>query len=216
MQDKARAMREGALVLFGTGSSLLVDCVATCRRLGLTLAGGVVNHDGTSYLPADVDSVPATKVPASMLSTPCLCPLFTPANRRLAVEEAFRLGFRFPTSLIDPTAVVADDFETGGGCFLNAGVIIGACTSLGAHVFVNRAASIGHHGRIGDFASLGPGAILTGHVTLGAGAMIGAGAIILPGLTIGENAIVGAGSIVTRDVPAGGKVMGAAARLVEG
>jgi hypothetical protein len=215
MQGKARAMAEGALVLFGTGSSLLVDYVATCRRLGLTLAGGIVNRDGPSYLPADVEAVQATEVPDALLTTPCLCPLFTPANRRVAVQEASRLGFQFPSSLIDPTAVIADDFETGGGCFLNAGVIVGACTSLGAHVIVNRAASIGHHGRIGDFASLGPGAILTGHVTLGAGAMIGAGAIILPGLTIGENAIVGAGSIVSRDVPAEGKVMGVAARLMQ-
>ena len=214
IEDRAR-MADGALVLFGTGSSLLVDYAATCRRLGLTLAGGVVNRDGPSYLPAGVEAVPAEKIPDALLARPCLCPLFTPANRRLAVEEATGLGFRFPSSLIDPTAIVADDFETEGGCFLNAGVIIGACTSLGAHVVVNRGASIGHHGRIGDFASLGPGAILAGHVTLGAGAMIGAGAIILPGLTIGENAIVGAGSIVSRDVPAGGKVMGVAARLVD-
>lgn len=216
IEGKGRAMGEGALVLFGTGSSLLVDYAATCRRLGLKLSGGVANRDGPSYLPADVEAVSVDAIPDALLAAPCLCPLFTPANRRLAVQEASRLGFRFPFSLIDPTAVVADDFETGGGCFLNAGVIIGACTSLGAHVVVNRAASIGHHGRIGDFASIGPGATLTGHVTLGAGAMIGAGAIILPGVTIGENAIVGAGSIVTRNVPAGGKVMGAAARLVEG
>jgi sugar O-acyltransferase (sialic acid O-acetyltransferase NeuD family) len=208
-------MVEGSFVLFGTGSSILVEYVATCRRLGLTLAAGVVNRDGPSYLPSDVDAVGAAEVPDALLTTPCLCPLFTPANRRVAVEEASRLGFRFPSSLIDPTAVVADDFETDGGCFLNAGVIVGACTSLGAHVIVNRGASIGHHSRIGDFASLGPGAILAGHVTVAAGAMIGAGAIVLPGLAIGENAIVGAGSIVSRDVPANGKAMGVAARLVD-
>ena len=214
MQDDAQGMVEGSFVLFGTGSSILVDYVATCRRLGLTLAAGVVNRDGPSYLPTDVEVVAATEVPDALLTTPCLCPLFAPANRRVAVQEASRLGFRFPSSLIDPTATVADDFETDGGCFLNAGVVVGAYTSMGAHVVVNRATSIGHHGRIGDFASLGPGVTLTGHVTIRAGAMIGAGAIILPGLTIGENAIVGAGSIVSRDVPAEGKIMGVAARLV--
>lgn len=208
-------MAEGSFVLFGTGSSLLVEYVQTCRRLGLTLAAGVSNRDGPSYLPADVGAFVPEEISEALRATPCLCPLFTPANRRIAVREASRLGFRFPSSLIDPTAIVADDFETEGGCFVNAGVTIGACTKLGAQVVVNRSASIGHHGRLGDFVSLGPGAILAGHVRVGAGAVIGAGAIVLPSLSIGENAIVAAGSIVSRDVPAGAKVMGMAARIVE-
>jgi sugar O-acyltransferase (sialic acid O-acetyltransferase NeuD family) len=205
-----------SFVLFGTGSSIAVDYAATCRRLGIVLAAGVANRNGPVHLPANVEIVAVAQIPDSLLATPCLCPLFTPANRRIAVEEAAGLGFRFPSSLIDSTAIVADDLETGGGCFVNAGVIVGACTRLGAHVVVNRGASIGHHGRIGDFASLGPGAILTGEVDVGAGAMIGAGAIVLPGRSIGEDAVVGAGSVVTRDVPAGGRVMGIAARSAEG
>lgn len=45
------------------------------------------------------------------------------------------------------------------------------------------------------------------------GASIGTGAVLLGGITVGERAIVGAGAVVTRDVPAGGTVMGNPARL---
>ncbi len=202
----------GSFVLFGTGSAISADYAATCRRLCIPLAAGIINREGPAYLPPGVPIIPASQVPEQLLATPCLCPLFTPANRRVAVEEATRGGFRFPSSLVDPTAILADDVEMGGGCFINAGAIVGACTRFGGQVVVNRGASIGHHGIIGDFASLGPGVILTGGVRVGAGAMIGAGAIVLPGLSIGENAVVGAGSVVTRDVPSGGRVLGVAAR----
>lgn len=204
----------GAIVLFATGSGISADYAATCRRLGIALAAGVANRPGSTYLPEEVRIVAADDLDEALLAVPCLCPLFTPANRRIGVEEAALLGFRFAPGLIDPTAIVADDLVAGEGCFINAGAIAGACTRLGRQVVVNRGASIGHHARIGDFASLGPGVILAGDVTVGAGAMIGAGAIVLPGLTVGADAVVGAGAIVTRDVPAGAKVLGSAARPV--
>jgi len=201
-------------VLFATGSSMAVEYAATCRRLGLAIAAGVANREGPSYLPAGIALAKAEGIAPELLAYPCLCPLFTPANRAVAVREAHALGFEFPRHLVDPTAIVADDLDIGGGSFVNAGVVIGAAASFGAHVVVNRSASIGHHVRLDDFVSIGPGAILAGHVRVGAGAMIGAGAIVLPGCRIGEGAVVGAGSIVTRDVDSGDKVMGTAARPV--
>ncbi len=207
-------MVQDALVLFATGSSIIVEYAATCGRLGLPVAAGISNRDGPGYLPAAIAAMDAAGFPPALLSCPCLCPLFSPANRMIAVREAAQLGFAFPRSLIDPTAIVADDLAVGGGSYVNAGVIVGAATMFGAHVVVNRGASIGHHARLDDFVSVGPGAILAGHVRVGAGAMVGAGAIILPGCSIGEGAVVGAGSVVTRDVEAGDTVMGAAARPV--
>jgi len=43
-------------------------------------------------------------------------------------------------------------------------------------------------------------------------ASIGSGAVVLGGVRIGEGALVGAGAVVTRNVPAGGIVVGSPAR----
>jgi acetyltransferase-like isoleucine patch superfamily enzyme len=50
--------------------------------------------------------------------------------------------------------------------------------------------------------------------TVERGASIGSGAVILGGLRIGEGAVVGAGAVVTRDIPAGGRVVGNPARVL--
>ncbi len=52
-------------------------------------------------------------------------------------------------------------------------------------------------------------------VWIGDDATIGIGAIILKGVRIGPGATVGAGAVVVRDVPAGAKVAGNPARIVE-
>ena len=204
-----------SFILFGVGSAIVVEYVETCRRLDRKVVLGVENRETRRLLPRDIMVTSPERIDAALLGVPALVPLFTPANRAVAVEEAIAVGLDFPESLIDPTAIVAGDFFAGGGSFINAGVIVGACTTLGMHVVINRGASIGHHGRIGDFCSLGPGAILAGEVTVGHGAMIGAGAIVLPGLTIGAHAVIGAGAIVTVDVPPGTKMLGVKARAVD-
>lgn len=208
-------MNVRSFILFGIGSAIVVEYVETCRRLGRTVLLGVENRETRRLLPRDITVTSPDRIDAALLGVPALVPLFTPANRAVAVEEAITVGLGFPEPLIDPTAIVAADFFAGGGSFINAGVIVGGCTALGMHVVINRGASVGHHGQLGDFCSIGPGAILAGEVTVGPGAMIGAGAVVLPGLTIGAHAVIGAGAVVTADVPAGAKMLGVKARAVD-
>jgi sugar O-acyltransferase (sialic acid O-acetyltransferase NeuD family) len=200
------------LVLFGVGSPLVAEYEETCRRLGCRIAAGVRNRPGPVYLDGRTPVVEGESVPAELLATPCLCPLFRPANRRTALEEAAAAGFAFAGALIDPTAIVASTCTFGRGTFVNAGCIVGAHAALAEHVVINRGASVGHHVTIGAFASLGPGAVVAGNVAIERGAMLGAGAIVLPSVRIGADAVVGAGSVVVRDVPAGAKVLGNPAR----
>jgi len=202
------------VVLFGIGSSVVVEYAETCRRLGYRIVAAVKNRPGAVFFRDQATIVDAGALAMVPRDLRCICPIFTPRNRRAAVDEAAALGFAFSLPLVDPTAIVASTAAIGGGSFLNAGCIIGAEATLGEHVLVNRGASIAHHSAVGPFVSLGPGAILCGHAVVEAGAMIGAGAVVLPFVKIGANAVIGAGAVVVGDVPAHATVFGNPGRVV--
>lgn len=201
------------IVLFGIGSPLVVEYEETCARLGLKIAGAVRNRPGPAYVRDKTTIIGEGEFPPALLRVPCLCPMFSPNNRRIASDEAAAAGFHFAAALVDPTAIVAHSAIVGDGGFVNAGCIIGGAAVLDRHVVVNRGASIGHHGTVGAFASIGPGVVTCGEVEIGAGAMIGAGAVLLAKVHIGAGAIVGAGSVVVHDVPSGATVVGNPARI---
>jgi sugar O-acyltransferase (sialic acid O-acetyltransferase NeuD family) len=202
------------ILLFATGSPVIVDLVESAERAGLRIAAGIRNRPGPCHLPEGLPAREPHELDAALRSLPFLVPLFTPAHRQSAAREAAAGGLR-PFTLLDPTVPAPRRIALGPGCYVNAGCSLGGAAALGSFVFVNRGASLGHHARLGDFASIGPGAVLAGEVTLGRGAVIGAGAVIGPGITIGDNAVVAAGAVVTRDVAAGTLVRGNPARLVQ-
>jgi hypothetical protein len=202
------------VVIFGVGSPLVADLEEGLRRSGVSIAAAVANVAGDVHLLDRTSLVGRAEVTPDLAALPYLVPLFTPANRRSAVEDAARLGFTTPSEFVDPTVQVPGSLTTEPGLWVNAGVTLGAAGAFDRFVLVNRGASIGHHARLGAFASIGPSATLAGEVTLGEGAAIGAGAVVLPGVRIGERATVGAGAVVTRDVPAHTVVVGNPARIV--
>jgi sugar O-acyltransferase (sialic acid O-acetyltransferase NeuD family) len=203
------------VVLFAAGSPIVVEYAETCARLGRTIAAVVRNRDVPVFFPDATKIVGVRGITDAMRSQPCFCPLFTPANRRTATDEALELGLAFTEALIDPTAIVASSTAIGAGTFVNAGAIVGAAAVIGDHVVLNRGASIGHHAELAEFASVGPSAVLGGNVRVGRGATIGAGAVVLPGVEVGAHAIVGAGAVVVADVPARTKAFGNPARTRE-
>jgi hypothetical protein len=156
-----------SIVLFGASSSMIVEVEETCARLGLAIAAMVKNVDGPDYALAPERIVMADAVGAELKSLPFLIPIFTPGHRWAASQDADRRGFRHPTTIVDPTAVVAKSTVLGAETYVNSGAVIGAASKIGAFVFINRAANIGHHVEIAEFASMGPGAILAGATRLG-------------------------------------------------
>jgi acetyltransferase-like isoleucine patch superfamily enzyme len=141
--------------------------------------------------------------PGLVLCGPVLLPLFSPANRRFAWQQALTFhAADFPT-LIDPTSILPQRIDIQRGVYINAGCTLGAASRIGAFAFINRGACLGHHLDLGAFASIGPGAVIAGQVTIGDDALIGAGAVILPGIRIGAGCIIGAGVVVDADVPSG-------------
>jgi len=202
------------IVIFGVGSSLVVDLEEGLHRAGTAIAAAVANVPGKIHLLESSILIGRDGVTPEIAATPYLVPLFTPANRHRAVQDAVSLGFAHPANFTDPTVAVPRSLSGEPGLWVNTGATLGGASRFGRFVLINRGASVGHHANLGRFASIGPNATLGGEVTLGAGAAIGAGAVILPRITIGEHALVAAGSVVTRDVPARSLVMGTPARIV--
>ncbi|MFO1061802.1 MAG: DapH/DapD/GlmU-related protein [Dongiaceae bacterium] len=201
------------ILLFATGSPVIVDLVESAERAGLAIAAGIRNRPGRCHLPEGLPVREPHELEDALRSLPFLVPLFTPAHRQSAAREAEDCGLR-PFTLVDPSVPAPRRITLGPGCYVNAGCSLGGASELGRFVFVNRGASLGHHARLADFASIGPGAVLAGEVALGRGAVIGAGAVVCPGVAIGDNAVVAAGAVVTHDVAAGTLVRGNPARIV--
>jgi sugar O-acyltransferase (sialic acid O-acetyltransferase NeuD family) len=203
------------VVIFGVGAPLTIDVEESCARLGIEITAGVRNVEGPSYASAKLSVVDAAAISETLLALGVVLPMFTPAHRLAAFEDARRRGFPHAETIVDPTSAVAKSATIGAGVYVNSGCTVGGAAVLGDFVFINRAVSIGHHTRLDDFVSVGPGATLTGSLRIGRGAVIGAGAVILPQLEIGANAVIGAGSVVTQSVPAACLAVGNPARVVK-
>jgi len=199
------------ILLFATGSTIIVDVEESLARARIAIAAGVRNIEGEAYCSAP-ERTPAS-LPAELKFLPFLVPLFNPHHRHSASLEAESIGLRTPFTLIDPTSILPRHIDFGAGSYVNAGCTLSAFSRFGRYTFINRAVTIGHHAQVGDFVSIGPGCVLAGHITIEDKALIATGSTILPGLTIGRNAIVGAGSVVTRDVPPDTLVYGNPARV---
>jgi transferase family hexapeptide repeat protein len=202
------------IVIFGVGSSLVVDLEEGLGRADIAIAAAVANVPGEVHLLDRSACIGPDELTPEILALPYLVPLFTPANRRRAANDAMQLGFNTPASFIDPSVAAPRSLAAEPGLWANAGITLGGAGTFGRFVLINRGASVGHHASLGEFTSIGPSATLAGEVALKQGAMVGAGAVVLPQVTLGEHSIVAAGAIVTRDVPDRSLVMGNPARVV--
>ena len=203
------------IVIFGVGSSLLVDIVESLARAGVTIAAGIQNQAGHNFLPGETPVVKVDEISPALTQHAFMVPFFTPGDRETAFQEARACGFERPFSLVDPTSIVSRDLALGEGGYINAGCVLGAASRFGRFVLVNRGATIGHHAVFGDFVSIGPGAVLAGNITVGSGSVIGAGAVLLPEVQIGKNSVIGAGSVVTKNVPDHCQAIGNPARVTK-
>ncbi|HEX3456205.1 MAG TPA: hypothetical protein VHS03_16405 [Gaiellaceae bacterium] len=197
-----------AYVVYGCRTPYAAEVAEIVLRAG-GLVVAMIDNLGGERLSSPYGPVVATDdLPSGLLDADVLVPMLTPGFRQSAADEARSLGFRHFPGLVDPSAIVATTARSGTGSVVNAGVVIGAHTTLGDFVHVNRSASIAHDVTLADYVSIGPGVIGSGGVVVETGAFIGAGAVLAPNVRIGSNSIVGAGAIVVRDVAANSVVVG--------
>lgn len=119
---------------------------------------------------------------------------------RVRRQEAMEAdGVQF-TTLIHPSAYVAQDAQLGIGTQILANATVCTHAVLGKGCIVNTAASVDHECVLGDGVHIAPGARLAGCVSVDAHAMVGTGAVVLPRIHIGKGAVIGAGAVVTKNV----------------
>lgn len=200
---------------YGIASSYTYECKEIAEHAGLRIEG-YIHNQLTGDFPRDL--IPLyllNQIDQCNRTIPVLIPLITPGFRKLLEAELIGYGFKSFINMVHPSAIIASSVKWKSGFNVNAGVVIGANTTIGKQVLVNRSVSIGHHVDIEDYVSFGPACVLGGHVRICEGAFIGINATILPKVTVGANSIVGGGAVVTRDVPANTVVVGNPATIMK-
>lgn len=134
---------------------------------------------------------------------------------RLEIQEFFRTRGVRVEPVVHPDASVCATALLGAGTQVLAQANVSSDARIGEACIINHNASVDHECHLGNGIHLAPGSTLCGCIEVGDNVLIGASAVVLPRVTIGEDAVVGAGAVVTRDVPAGGVVVGSPARAIE-
>lgn len=129
---------------------------------------------------------------------------------RKKVAEQYK-GCPFAT-VIDVTALVAEDAAIGIGTVVMPHSVIHPSVQVGKQSIINTGAIVEHDCKIDDYSHISPGAVLAGNVQIGKLVHVGANATILPEIVVGDNAIIGAGAVVTKNVTAGSIMVGNPAR----
>lgn len=135
------------------------------------------------------------------------------ATRRRLYAMVKMLGFHIP-SIIDPSAVVAENAVIEEGCFVGKRAVINVNCTVGKCAIVNTGAIVEHECNIGAFAHISSGATICGNVDIGSDTHIGAGTVIRQGIIIGSSTLIGIGSVVVKDIPSNVKAYGNPCREV--
>ena len=133
------------------------------------------------------------------------------AARLDILQRARRCGLN-ATTVIHPSAQIAENVTIGDGSVIFANAVINIGSVIGDSCIVNTAATVDHDNCLGEGVHISPGVHLGGDVEIGARSWIGIGASVMHGRVIGADVIVGAGAVVIKDVDDALTVVGVPAK----
>ena len=112
-------------------------------------------------------------------------------------------------TIIDPTAVVPDDYcKIGSGSLICPLAQLSADTTLGKNCILLPNSFVGHDTILEDYVSIANNACIGANNRVGYGSHVGTNASTREKISIGKYSVLGMGSVVIKDVPDGGVVVG--------
>ncbi|WP_259549300.1 acetyltransferase [Heyndrickxia sp. FSL K6-6286] len=118
------------------------------------------------------------------------------------------------SSVVHPSALIANSVELGEGVQIMAGSVIQPFAKIADNTIVNTSVSIDHDCHIGKHCHIAPGCTFSGMVSIGDCSHIGTGTTIIQNIKIGSHVLIGAGSLVIHNIGSNKKAFGAPAKEV--
>ena len=103
------------VVLFATGSPVIVDVEETLLRSGLELAAGIRNHDGPCFLAQAEKGLPLVEIDDALRAHPFLVPLGAVLAGQIHVNAGATIG---------AGAGILPGIRVGAGAFVAAGAVV--------------------------------------------------------------------------------------------
>lgn len=135
------------------------------------------------------------------------------AKIRQQIQEEIEGDDLCCTTLIHPSAVIAENVEIGSGSVVMANAVINPSTKIGRGCIINTCASVDHDNQIADYVHVSVGAHLAGCVSVGERTWIGIGAVVSNNVEICGDCVIGAGGVVVKDVLDEGTYVGVPVRV---
>lgn len=142
-----------------------------------------------------------------------ICCIGNSAVRKEVVDKMKAKGAVF-TSVIHPTAIVADFCTLGDGIILYPFSLISDNAFIGDGCIINMHSTIAHDSTLGEYCTISAHCDVTGMCRLGDRVFMGSCSNMVPMSKIGDDVFICAGSTVMSRVKAGVKVLGTPARKV--
>ena len=135
------------------------------------------------------------------------------AKIRQHIQEEIQGDGLCCTTLIHPSAVIAENVEIGSGSVVMANAVINPSTEIGKGCIINTCASVDHDNHIADYVHVSVGAHLAGSVRVGERTWIGIGAVVSNNVEICGDCMIGAGGVVVKDIMDEGTYIGVPVKM---
>jgi sugar O-acyltransferase (sialic acid O-acetyltransferase NeuD family) len=207
--------------------NLLIIGAGGCGREAMQWAKDINNHKTTwnikGFLDNNPDSLKKVSCDIPNLGSEdnyqiqkddeFVCAIGSSKVRTKVIEKMIARGAVF-TSLVHPTAVMADTAKLGKSVIIYPFALISDNASIGDYSIINMYSSVAHDSVLGKCCTISAHCDITGMCTLGDNVFMGTTSNMIPGSRIGNDVYICAGSTVMTKIRDSKKVLGNPAKII--